>query len=225
MALARFKSSGLDVRLTVAASLSPERRRALIVEHAREGLRESQEINRAALGHVPAHDTFVDGRAEAPLTSVNPDRGVIVFRFHLLSQVIQWVDAMLVLHSPVLTERYARSHIWFADDREMDPLNPPPAERYVVLNAQPYARKIERGQSRQAPDGVYESVAVMAKKRFGQVSYIGFGFRSMPSGAIGEWAQTASAERLAARFRRGDPSKREDWLTRQPAIIIEEGSW
>ncbi|WP_232629159.1 hypothetical protein [Methylobacterium sp. Leaf118] len=224
MALTRLKSSGLDIRLTVAASLSPERRRALIAEHARAGLRESQDINRAALGRVPDHDTFVDGRAEAPLTSVNPDRGVIVFRFHLLSQVIQWVDAMLVLHSPVLTERYARSHAWFADGKEMDPMSPPAgAEQFVVMNAQPYARKIERGQSSQAPDGVYEGVAAMAKKRFGQVSYIGFGYRSMRGGAVGEWAGSATASDLARDVRGGDRRKREDWLTRQPAIIIDEG--
>ncbi|WP_342152322.1 hypothetical protein [Methylorubrum sp. SB2] len=223
MALTRFKSSGLDVRLTVAASLSPERRRALIAERAREGLRESQEINRAALGHVPGHDTFVDGRAEAPLSTVNPDRGVIVFRFHLLRQVIQWVDEMLIVHSPVLTERYARSHIWFADDREMDPLNPPPAEQYIVMNAQPYARKLERGASKQAPDGVYESVATMAQKRFGQVAYIGFSYRSMLGGAIGDWAQTASADALAKRIRKGDPDQHETWLTRQPCIKIDEG--
>ena len=92
-----------------------------------------------------------------------------------------------------------------------------------MLNAQPYARKIERGQSDQAPDGVYEGVATLAKRRFGNVAFVGFGYRSFPGGAVGKWAQTASAARLVKKVRGGNPRTHEDWLTRQPAIIIDPG--
>lgn len=219
MAVARFKTSGLDVRLAVAQSLSPESRRQLIAAHAREGLRESQEINRAALGHVPPHDTFVDGRPGAPLDSVNPDRGVIVFRFQLAQDLLAWIEAMLILHSPVLTERYARSHILFADDRQADAAEPPEADVYIFLNAQPYARKIERGQSSQAPDGVYEAVAAMAARRFGNVARIRYGFRSFQDGALVTNAEVSALRRDLGRRGASEIVKRER-ETRQPAIIV-----
>ena len=219
MATARFKTSGLDVRLAVAQSLSPECRRHLIAEHARDGLRESQEINRAALGRVPPHDTFVDGRAGAALESVNPDRGVILFRFQLVTELLAWIEDMLILHSPVLTERYARSHILFADDRQTDPSNPEPADVYVFLNAQPYARKIERGRSSKAPDGVYEAVAAMAARRFGNVARIRFGFRSFQEGTLVTNAEVSALRRDLGRRGASEVVKRER-ETRQPAIIV-----
>lgn len=219
MAVARFKTSGVDVRLAVQAALSPDRRRQLIAEHAREGLRESQDINRAALGRVPPHDTFVDGRPSAPLESVNPDRGVIVFRFQLANELLAWIDAMLILHSPVLSERYARSHLLFADDRQTDPASPPPADVYIFLNAQPYSRKIERGQSAQAPAGVYEAVAAMAARRFGNVARIRYGFRSFQEGALVTNAEVSALRRDLGRRGASEIVKRER-ETRQPAIIV-----
>lgn len=229
MALARFRTSGQDVRLAVSQSLSPERRRALVAEAARAGLAETQAVNRAALGRVPPHATFVDGRAEAPLQSVNPDRGVILFRFSLATDVFAWIDEQLILHSPVLTERYARSHIFFADGTQADPSAPHQGDVFVFLNTQPYARKIERGQSRQAPDGVYEAVAAMANRRFGNIARIRFGFRSFQSGALVYnpgapelRRQVAGEQGLGAKEARRAASaiiKRER-DTRQPAIII-----
>jgi len=54
----------------------------------------------------------------------------------------------------------------------------------VFLNIQPYARKIERGQSSQAPDGVYQAVATLAQRRFGNVAKITFSYRTAIGGAI-----------------------------------------
>ena len=46
------------------------------------------------------------------------------------------------------------------------------ADEYVFINTVPYARKIERGSSSQAPDGVYQAVAMLARDRFGNVARI-----------------------------------------------------
>ncbi|WP_132254734.1 hypothetical protein [Methylobacterium segetis] len=212
-----------DIGLMLDDTLSPNAQAALLAEAAREALGEAQDTNRQALGYVPEHETFVDGARREDLTNLTPRRTVL-FEFKLLTDIVAWIDEQLILHSPVRTERYARSHVWFADDVEFDAsLTPPPAEQYVVLNAQPYARKIERGQSAQAPAGVYEGVATLAKRRFGNVAYVGFGYRSFPGGAIGKWAQMASAERLARNVRGGRVGARQDWLTRQPAIILDPG--
>jgi hypothetical protein len=54
------------------------------------------------------------------------------------------------------------------------------ASRYEFVSTVPYARKIERGLSPQAPDGVYQVVAVLAQKRFGNVARIRFSYRALP---------------------------------------------
>ena len=40
----------------------------------------------------------------------------------------------------------------------------------------------------------------------------------LQGGAIGEWAQSASARRLAARSRRGNAARHTDWLTQSPDL-------
>jgi hypothetical protein len=217
-----------DIALILGEELSPEGQAMQLRLAAQQALAEGEATNRAALGYVPTHDTFIDGAQRTDLNGVKAN-SVITFEFHLLLDVIQFVDEQLILHSPLGSRakagpRYNESHVWFADGDEFtDIANPPPAEQYVVLNAQPYARKIEKGLSPQAPDGVYQGVSVLAKQRYGNVAYVGFGYRSFPDGAVGAWAQTASARDLAQRVRGGRPDRHSDWLTRQPAIIIDPG--
>lgn len=211
-----------DIALIIDEELSPEAQGRQLAEAAQAALIEAQGVNQRALGYVPDHDTYVDGAKRADLASVRGG-SVITFEFHLLVDVIQWVDEQLILHSPVKSERYARSHVWFADGVEFDPMSPVPAEEYIVLSSVPYARKIERGQSQQAPEGVYEAVATLAKRRFGNIAYVGFSYRSFPGGAIGKWAQTQGAQELAKRVRSGRTSAKQDWLTRQPCIKIDPG--
>jgi hypothetical protein len=90
----------------------------------------------------------------------------------------------------------------------------------VFINTQPYARKLEKGASSQAPDGVYQSVAVLASRRFGNIAKVRFGYRVPLFGSINAWADTASAARWAAAKSERRESLRAEWLRRQPAIII-----
>lgn len=188
--------------------------------YAREALVEAQEVNRKATGQVPPHETFVDGRRGAALETVKPD-GTIVFEFDLLNDLFEWIGLTLLQHSPVLSGRYQDSHLFFADGVQVLPGEPAPpaAGEYVFLNAQPYSRKIERGLSPQAPAGVYEAVATLANRRFSNVARVRFSFRSLPSGAIGEWAKTTNM-RASQESRNQPGDKRFEWLTRQPAIVI-----
>lgn len=215
-----------DVRLIVDELLSPDAQAGMLRAGAQEALEGAQKVNEQALGYVPEHDTFVDGRRTDNLQAVR-DKSTIIFEFHLLLDVIQWVDEQLIIHSPVgdtpKSPEYSKSHTWFADGVEMDPANPPPAEQYIVLSTVPYARKIERGLSPQAPDGVYQGVAADAVRRFGNIAYVGFAYASIPGGSIGKWAQRATARALARRVRGGNPRTHTDWLTRQPAIKIDPG--
>lgn len=217
---ARLDPLDRDIALMIAADLSPEAQASAFADMARGALADAEAQNSAALGYPPSHDTLVDGAmsSDAALDRIRPG-GTIAFRFKLLDEVLTWIDAVLIGASPVRSGRYARSHLLFADDVETDPLKPASAREYAFVNAQPYARKIERGLSPMAPQGVYEGVAVMAAQRFGNVARIKFSFRSLPGGAVGAWAKkTRLRSRQAIRNRPG--ARRIDWLTRQPAIIV-----
>lgn len=180
--MARIGNFTRDVNLLVSRTLSPQARQQIIAKEARRILGEAQAANARVLGAKQEFTQAVDGRLGAPLEGVNPDHGKIVFEFSLLGPLLEWIGEQLVLHSPVLTGRYRDSHILLADGVEVDVdagEKAPMAETYIFVNTQPYARKIERGLSDQVPDGVFEVVADMARRRFGNIANIKFSYRSL----------------------------------------------
>lgn len=206
-----------DLAVLFPDVFSPAARSAMLAQVARTALADAEAQDEAVLGVVPTHVTYVDGSAGASEDGVRPD-GVIVYEFSLVSDVFLWIDEQLQIHSPSRSGRFSRSLKLYADGVEVDPSGPiPDAVEYVYLNTQPYSRKIERGFSPQAPNGVFEAVAALARARFGKLAKISFTYRAVVGGEIGQWAASASAKRLAARKRR---SKSMEWLTQSPAIVI-----
>lgn len=188
--LSRIEPLERDIELLIRQELSPQAQSERLAAFARESLEEAEDANAEALGHRPTHETFVDGRAGASEDSVRPD-GVIAYEFELVEEVFAYIDAQLRAHSPVGSGAdkhsglYQRSHVFYADDVEADPLNPPPdVEVGTFVNATPYARKIEAGESPQQPDGVYEVVTALAARRFGNVAKVQFGYRTATGGGI-----------------------------------------
>lgn len=207
-----------NVLVDLTQDLSPASRSAAIAEFAIESLDDAEEENTQALGAPQPYDTYVDGAKGVNESQVKPD-GVIVYEFKLISEVLTWIDDQLIIASPVKSGRYARSHALFADGNEIQPSDQPPAAaEFVFLNTQPYARKIERGESQSAPEGVYEGIATLAASRFGNIARISFIYRSPATGDVTQWAQTQSARAMARRHHR--VSHPETWLSNQPAIII-----
>lgn len=221
----RIEPLDRSITLAIREGEPPADRARHLADYARKALAEAQETNRRALGRVPPHETFVDGRQGAPLESVKAD-GVIVFEFDLLNDLFEWIGDMLVRHSPVLTGAYQDSHVLFADGAEVQPgAALPPAEEYVFLSTVPYARRIERGSSSQAPDGVYEAVAALAKARFGNLARIRFSYRSYQGGGLTPYIPAGAP---VGRDRRGrfaaasarSAARAQEHATRQPAIVI-----
>lgn len=182
-----------DISLFVN-SLSPVEISKQFAVMAAEQIAQATADNTRALGFAPTFTTYVDGRANAPLESVRPN-GVIFTEYDLVFDALIYIANMLEQFSPVGTGNdqrpghpglYKRSHTLFADGVELDIDSPTiqftAAEEYVFINTQPYARKIERGLSQQAPDGVYQAVALLARKKFGRVARITFTFRSIGGG-------------------------------------------
>ena len=180
---ARVQPIQRDIQLLLDDLKSPQQRQQTFAEFAREEIEDAKTINRQALGYDPPVTIFVDGTRNAPLTSV---KNVIVADFELVGQTILWIHSQLQMHSPVRTGRYRESHALFADGRQVLPIGPeiPVAEEYVFVNLVPYARKIERGLSPQAPDGVYQAVAHLAQQQFRNLARITFSYRTVLEGVI-----------------------------------------
>lgn len=184
--MAKVSTLSRHIELSLERHLSPRQRSQKLASYALDKITEAKAIN-GRNGQPASHRQIVDGREGAPLASVKPD-GVIIARFDLVTEVLEWIGRALVEASPVLTGLYQRSHVLFVDDVERDPSAEPIADfrEAVFLNTQPYARKIEGAfgpeLSPQAPDGVYHVVAGIASKRFGNVARVLYGYRSF-SGA------------------------------------------
>lgn len=171
--------------VSLRRDLSTPEARKIAADFARAGLEEAKRINQRALGRVPPYTQTVDGKAGAPLESVNPDGGSIIFEFELVTGVLQWIARELTARSPVVSGAYRAGHKLFADGAETTlGGNIPPADEYVFLNAVPYARKIEVGKTEagrsfviQVQNKIYQRTASDARKQFGPAADIRFEFR------------------------------------------------
>src|SRR5262245_1299929 len=194
-----------DIRPLLSDLLSPQKRSMALAQFARVSINEAKDQNRRILGRVPPMQVFVDGTEGAPLESVQPG-GIIVANFVLIDELLRYIKSQLETHSPFKTGRYKSNHILLADGTQVDidgsPI--PTAEEYVFTNLVPYARKIERGSSTQAPEGVYQTVAHLAQRQFRGLARITFSFRTVIGGVI-----------VGGKL--GDRSER-----RNPAIIIRQ---
>jgi hypothetical protein len=200
----------LDIAAVINESLTPAARSAALAAFARETLADAEGQNRQALGYTPSHAIVVDGVAGASEDAVQPG-GEIHYAFELLTDLFTWILAMLEQFAPVRTGRFKASFELYADSVLVDPtLEIPQASEYVFLSSAVYAREIEGDQSRapeskQAPNGVFEAVAVLAQQRFGNQANIRFSYRAPFDGTL----LTGKA---------GDRSD-----TRTPAITITTG--
>lgn len=223
----RVEPINRDIELMLKETLSPAAQSKQFAQFAGEQIEDAKKTNRTILGRVPRMMLTVDGKMNAPLASVRPN-GVVIAEFELLTDTLAWIGEQLVKHSPVgKSGTYKRSHVLLADGVEIDVGKViPEAEVYTFINGVPYARKIEKGSSSQAPSGVYQAVATLASGRFGNVAKISFSYQSLKGGAVGKWSQSASAQRHAAANRSHSGSSaasRSEWLTRQPAITVRVG--
>jgi hypothetical protein len=171
-----------DVQVLVG-DLGGDAASELLAAFAEEEIEDAKRINAAALGRVPPYKIFVDGAQGKPLTAVRPN-GIIVAEFELVSDVLIWISEQLFKFSPVKSGLYQKSHELFADGRHVAVVDQlvPVADEYIFVNTVPYARKVERGSSSQAPEGVYQAVAALARVRAGNISRISYTFATLPGG-------------------------------------------
>jgi hypothetical protein len=181
----RIQPINRDVQLMISQELSPAAQSKHFAELAGEQIEAARNINKQALGRVPPETITVDGRKGAPLESVKPN-GVIIAEWDVFVEVLVWIADQLNKHSPMRSGRFRKNNTLFADGVETDVGQKlsQDVHEFVFINTLPYARKIESGSSSQAPDGVYQVVAVLARQRFGNAAKISFGYRTAIAGAF-----------------------------------------
>lgn len=158
----------------LSEELSPKAQSQLFAEFAGEQIEQVVRSNKTALGYEPPYSVMVDGREGGALQSVRPN-GVIIAEWKLVAtRALTWIHQQLRLHSPVSkgvdpdpNVEYLDSHRLYADGNEIDVHGVIPAAReFVFVNIVPYAKKLELRSSSQAPNGVYQVVAVLARSKF-----------------------------------------------------------
>lgn len=156
-----------DIILGLSPELSPADRSAAIAAFAQDQLAVAEATDAGVLGEVPDHTTFVDGSENDDLKSVRPD-GVIVFDFDVLTLIVRWIEQQILTHSPVRSGLYKKSHQIYVDGSAIDSgaRISGSVQQVIFAPAVLYAQRLERGWSKQAPDGIYQVVAAMARQKF-----------------------------------------------------------
>jgi hypothetical protein len=117
------------------------------------------------------------------------------------ADIVLWALNELWKRSPILTRRYINSHVVMINGTSLGAnmaaalRAAKPGDRIQIVNTQPYAKKIEgrpasrkrgisaiRGQSRQAPNGVYRVVQRLAVQRYGRSIFVDYKFVKLDTG-------------------------------------------
>lgn len=135
--------------------------------------------------------TLVDNKETTDLTRLKPYGKIAYFAPQQLKTVA--VDALnlLIQYSPLgrgsaanRTGRYFENHIVIFNKQVLTTQgsliaalnsNTPrdfSQDEILIVNTQPYARKIERGHSDQTPKGVYKRVSNILKRKYGGIAFI-----------------------------------------------------
>lgn len=131
-------------------------------------------IDERILGRIVNVKTYVDGTlskidtARKTIDAVRSLANVITFDFQITEEVLNFISVELYKHSPYKSGNYVRGHVLFADGVLVEDVSKAPnAAEFLFVNTVPYSLKIEAGESSMAPNGVYEIVANLANKKYG----------------------------------------------------------
>lgn len=215
----------------IGADLQGPLRKEMLRRAAQEAFGKSRAQNLAALGYPLPESLSTDGVANKPpeemriggastLTFGQPAARIIPFTLELLERVSPRGRS----NSKPDEERYYRNHAVFIDGQRLEApyLMPLDWTRMVFVNLRPYDRKIERGLSKQRPNGVYEALVLPeVQKEFGDLYYVSFNYEGGLVAAYGKRSTRGTyvnraGQRKSRRRKISDAAR-----ARKPAIIVE----
>lgn len=137
-------------------------------------------------GDAPPHwTTNVDGRQGAPESSVRPD-GFILYRFNVMGLAAKTALQLCKERSPVRSGRYRDSWVVVVEGKPWagDAADVPEGKDVMIVNPQPYARKIDTGAMKMSvPPGIVEAVRQSIQRKFPTVN-AARAFVTVPSGLL-----------------------------------------
>lgn len=180
--MASPRSVARNIRLFRDQALSPA---ALSAHLASEAIRARNEAVRS--GDAPPHwVTIVDGRQNVPETDVRPD-GFILYKFNIMGLAAQAALQLCKERSPVRSGRYRDSWMVVVDGRPwtQDVADIPEGVTVMIVNPQPYARKIDTGamKNMSVPPGIVDAVRKLVQRKFPTVN-AARAFVTIPSGVV-----------------------------------------
>lgn len=209
--MARLKFFEEDIRLKVAADLSPEAIARDLAAVAGRGLYEYMGTHPA--DRRPEYVRYVNGHKWRPLDQVVPP-GPIVFEFNYLRQIALYGLAFLEARSPQKSGDYARRHFVMHDQARIRPeAIPPDAEQIVLTNDSDYARKVHviNAMPRMSvPPLIFEDLRQAILARFGQVVEAQIHFLTLPWGYV-----------LRREGRSGRKDRAKGMPITYPAVVID----
>jgi len=229
-------ADSIDRTITALLSggLSIEAQETAAARFAEARIREAEAANRGASGRKVTYRLTVDGGvATLPLGRVRLT-STVVADFSWQQEIVDWVWAEVVRASPVKSGRYRESLRIYADGVEHTaPPADAAAEEWVITVTTAYARKIEGygkkrpPASRNAPKGVFQVVAELAKRRFDNLAAIKFTYFIIdnPATHIGRWAHGATRaptrrKNTSSKYKRWNAARARERNLRNPAILI-----
>lgn len=158
-----------------------------IQDIAAEVLEEEQAKGFPKSGYI----TLVDNKQNKPVTQVKPLGKIEYLRPEPITDIALETLELLIKYSPVghgatanKTGRYKEKHAVILNGQVLTGLGSlrrainaqdqriEQDDEIIIVNIQPYARKIERGLSQQSPSGVYKRVASIMKRKYGKIAFI-----------------------------------------------------
>ncbi|MCG5239523.1 hypothetical protein MCW82_07045 [Azospirillum doebereinerae] len=160
---------------------------------------------------APTYRTIVDGTPDASEDRVRPD-GKIVYEFDVWDGVIPYALAFARARSPRQSGAYAAS--WFAmvnGNPWAEGGNIPPGAEVIVVNDQPYHRKIHVGAMEMSvPPGIVEDLRQAVQRRFGRTLKAEVSFIQLVGGYV-----------LKGRSRRHRKDSRAGQPLTYPALVMK----
>jgi hypothetical protein len=208
--VAGFEHYDRELRLALEGQ-EPEAQRRELAAFARTSVAELIASGQAS----PDYERFVNGRAGALEETVELP-GPIVYVFTNWTLAIETALAELQKRVPRKSGRYARSFIVVVGGSEITDYDEiPPKAEVVILNFQPYTRKMEVGENGEAGDRHFDLARGAFNRRFSGAFRASVQFLNVTSGLRPDMPYI---------LKRGGRSRRKDRQSGQaisyPALIL-----
>ena len=197
------------------ADLSPQSIAKELASLARSSL---SDVIRSGEGSE-RYDRYVNGHFGADENTVVAP-GPILYDFHWWNEIIEYAISVLQDRSPVLSGLFKSSWMAMIDGAvTTDYADIPIAATVMIVNTQPYARKIEVGHTKMSvPHGVAEDSVLVVRRRFGNVAEIKKTMTTIPNGYILKGVFTKGGRKFSRTKLRRDTQAGSEMT--YPALVI-----